>query len=97
MVRKRPGKVEEKDMKVLEQTWREKEIGALDGALYLPMAGRLRAKMKTTCAACRTAITEEFFIGGFKSGMPNLLLHVGCTDPQVVEKAMAEYQNRSDR
>lgn len=57
-----------------------KDIGPLDSKLRLPMASRLRAGMKTTCDHCGKAITDEYFIGGFKAGHRNLKLHEHCAN-----------------
>ena len=56
------------------------DIGALDHRLRLPMAGRVRQGMKTRCDVCGKDITDEFFIGGFKEGHRNLLLHEACAE-----------------
>lgn len=69
----------------------------LDHALYLPMAGRLRRGIKTTCTACYKPITDDFFIGGFIKGRKNILLHIACTDPADVELARAQYEQRTDK
>lgn len=67
-------------MKILKQVTRTErtEIGSLDGRLRLPTAGRIARGMKTRCDACGEEITDEFFIGGFKTGQPNLKLHECC-------------------
>ncbi len=54
------------------------EIGPLDHKLRLPTASRLSVGMKTICDACGEHITDEFFIGGFKTGHANLKLHERC-------------------
>ena len=53
-------------------------IGDLDHKLRLSMAARIRLGMSTRCDACGDEITDEFFIGGFKAGLPNLKLHEAC-------------------
>jgi hypothetical protein len=67
-------------MKVIVNRAVKIEIGPLDHAVRLPMAGRIRAGMKTNCDACGEPITDEFFIGGFKAGHKNLKLHEGCSE-----------------
>ena len=54
------------------------EIGDLDHKMRLPTAARIRNGMSTRCDACGGEITDEFFIGGFKAGLPNLKLHEAC-------------------
>jgi hypothetical protein len=69
-------------MKILKSMPVPVDIGPLDHKLRLPMAGRMARGMKTTCDACGKAITDEFFIGGFKTGHANLKLHEACADGQ---------------
>ena len=57
-----------------------KDIGKLDNTLKLPMEGRIRCGMKTICDRCRKPITDEYFVGGFKEGMPNMKFHEKCVD-----------------
>ncbi len=54
------------------------EIGPLDHTVRLPMAARISHGMKTICDACGKPITDEYFIGGFKTGHANLKLHEAC-------------------
>lgn len=54
------------------------EIGPLDNTLRLPMAARRARGLKTVCVACGKPITDDFFIGGFKAGHPNMILHEAC-------------------
>ena len=61
-------------------TVRLKEIGKLDFTKELPMAGRMRKGMKTTCDRCGKPITSETFIAGFKNGMKNMKFHAACID-----------------
>ena len=67
-------------MQILKQVTKtiRTEIGNLDGRLRLPTAVRIARGMKTKCDACGEEITDEFFIGGFKTGQPNLKLHERC-------------------
>jgi len=67
-------------MKILQTTPRTElvEIGPLDHRLRLPMEGRLARKLPTRCAVCGEETTDEYFIGGFQEGRPNLLLHESC-------------------
>ena len=57
---------------------RKRNIGRLDHALRLPMAGRLRRGQRTVCKICGQPITDEFFIAGFRDGERNMLLHESC-------------------
>ncbi len=34
--------------------------------------------MSTRCDVCGDEITDEFFVGGFKKGHPNLKMHEKC-------------------
>lgn len=67
-------------MQILKQVTKtvKKEIGNLDGKVRLPTASRISCGMKTKCDACGKEITDEFFVGGFKTGLPNLKLHERC-------------------
>lgn len=67
-------------MKVREQVWIKVEIGPLDHALRLETSGRKRLGMKTPCSKCGKPIEEDHFVGGFKKGHRNLLLHEDCCD-----------------
>lgn len=67
-------------MKIRRPTTRLAEIGALDSTKPLPTAGRIRAGMKTNCDRCGKPITDEFFIAGFKTGLPNMKFHAGCLE-----------------
>lgn len=66
--------------KIIVPTTKVKDIGALDHKLRLPTASRLAHGMKTTCKRCGKPITDEFFIAGFKAGMPNMLFHERCIE-----------------
>lgn len=66
--------------KIVVPTTKLKDIGPLDHTLRLPMAGRIRANMKTICDRCRKPITDEYFICGLKKGFPNMKFHEGCVD-----------------
>ena len=57
---------------------RKRNIGRLDHALRLPIAGRIRYGMKTNCKSCLQPITDEFFVVGFKNGERNIMLHETC-------------------
>ena len=50
------------------------------GHIRLPMAGRINRGMKTLCFICMKPITDEYFIGGFIEGQPNVMLHESCFD-----------------
>lgn len=65
-------------MKIRERAYVQKEIGFLDAHMILPMAGRIRANMKTICESCGEHIKDEKFIGGFKHGRHNMLFHLDC-------------------
>lgn len=65
-------------MKILKRITAKVDIGPLDATLKLPTAARESAGMKTICDACGNAITDEFFIAGFKKGHPNMKLHESC-------------------
>ena len=69
-------------MKILVPTTTHKDIGPLDGTLRLPMAGRIRHGMKTVCDHCGENITDEFFVGGFRAGLPNMKFHERCAAGQ---------------
>ena len=60
---------------------RKRSIGRLDHALRLPTASRIKHGMKTICKICSQPITDEFFIGGFKGGERNMILHEACLTP----------------
>ncbi len=61
------------------------EIGPLDHKVRLPMASRIAHGMKTKCDACGKPIIDEFFIGGFKAGHPNMKLHESCAGGEVAK------------
>lgn len=66
-------------MKAYRPTQTLVDVGEPQGCLRLPTAGRIRAGMKTTCARCRKAITDEYFIGAIGGTLPkNMLLHESC-------------------
>ena len=67
-------------MKIIVPTTKLKDIGELDATRRLPMAGRLRRKMKTICKSCGKPVTDEYFIAGFKKGLPNMIFHESCID-----------------
>jgi len=46
------------------------------------MAGRIRHGMKTVCDHCGENITDEFFVGGFRAGLPNMKFHERCAAGQ---------------
>lgn len=54
------------------------KIMPLDGVLTLPMESRLKHKLKTKCFFCKTDITDEYFIGGFKKDYKNIMAHTNC-------------------
>ncbi len=60
------------------------EIGELDAAIRLPMMTRLLKGLVTKCDVCGEEITDEYFVGGFKSGQPNLKLHERCAPSKSV-------------
>ena len=66
------------------------EIGPLIGVARLPMSSRIAHGMKTICDACRKPITDDFFIGGFISGHPNVKLHEACTPPESLRGVARE-------
>lgn len=66
--------------KIIVPTTKLKDIGKLDQLQRYPMAGRIKAEMKTTCSRCGKPVTDEFFVAGFKKGMPNMIFHEGCVD-----------------
>ncbi len=57
---------------------RLKDIGKLDQIRKFKTVGRIKIGMKTICDRCRKPITDEYFIGGFKKGLPNMKFHEGC-------------------
>jgi hypothetical protein len=67
-------------MKILKKQTKmiEFEIGDLDHRLKLPTAPRIKSGMETKCDVCGEEITDEFFIGGFKKGLPNIKFHERC-------------------
>ncbi len=65
-------------MKILKPVMTAVENGDLDFKQRFSNAPRLERGMKTRCAACGKDITDEFFIGGFKAGHQNLILHERC-------------------
>lgn len=71
-------------MKVLKDVPTSVEIGPLDGVIRLPMAGRKSRGVKSICDICRNGITDDFFIGGFKTGFRNMLFHERCADEQGI-------------
>lgn len=73
-------------MKISVPTRKLKDIGKLDQIKKLPMAGRIRAGMKTICDRCRKPITDEYFVGGFKKGLPNMKFHESCLDKDTPNK-----------
>ena len=67
-------------MKIIKPTTHLVDIGNLDTVLRLPMIGRVRNGMKIVCDRCGKSITDDFFIGGFKKGFPNMKFHENCVD-----------------
>lgn len=67
-------------MKIMKDMPVKVDIGPLDHKLRLPMSSRKARGMKTVCDACRKSIDDEFFIGGFKEGHRNLILHESCAE-----------------
>lgn len=67
-------------MKIRVPTTRLKDIGPLDTVVRLPTASRKRHGMKTICKRCGRPIEDDNFIGGFKAGQPNVMLHESCWD-----------------
>jgi hypothetical protein len=79
-------------VKILVQVPQMLDIGRLDATLRLPMALRKQHGMRTVCDACGKPIQEDYFIGGFKKGSRNLLLHEACLpadEPQPQSAPMA--------
>jgi len=70
-------------VKVRKPTTHLVDIGPLDAALRLPTAARIRTGQKTTCNRCGKAITDETFIGGFRTGKRTYLFHERCLDEQA--------------
>lgn len=70
-------------MKIRKPTTRLTDIGPLDFTKPLPIAGRIRAGMKTNCDRCGKPITDEFFIAGFKAGLPNMKFHQACIESEA--------------
>lgn len=70
-------------MKILKPGIVTVDIGPLDAAIKLPMASRRSRGMRTLCDACGRTITDEFFVGAFKSGHANLKLHLGCVPAET--------------
>lgn len=65
-------------MKVFKTRLVPIEIGELDATVRLPTKSRISVGMKTICDACGRPITDEYFIGGFKNGHPNMKFHESC-------------------
>ena len=65
-------------MKITVPTTKVKDIGRLDATLRLPTASRIKRGMKTVCCVCKKPVTDPFFIAGFKSGYPNMIIHETC-------------------
>jgi hypothetical protein len=66
--------------KIIVPTTKLKDIGELDNTIRLPTASRIKLGMKTICDRCGKPIIDEFFIGGFKKGYPNMKFHENCVD-----------------
>lgn len=84
-------------MKIMKQVWKTYDIGPLDGFMILPMAGRIRAGMKSVCTACRKDITEETFLAGFKAGERNRLFHISCVPENERGKEYGKGANNGER
>ena len=65
-------------MRVILPSGRFVDIGKLDAVLKLPTSARIRRGMETNCAACGRAIVDEWLLGGFKKGKPNMMFHLKC-------------------
>ena len=49
-----------------------------DKHIRLPTESRNRIGLRTECNWCREIIEEKFFIGAFKEGKANVMLHELC-------------------
>ena len=67
-------------MKIIKPTTHLVDIGPLDYIRRFPMAGRIKYDMKTICRRCGKPVTDEYFIGGFKKGFPNMIFHESCIE-----------------
>jgi hypothetical protein len=56
---------------------------ALDVAVWLPTAPRIKHGLKTKCGRCGLAIADEMFVGGFKSGSFVAFYHRACLDAET--------------
>lgn len=74
-------------MKVLKPTTHLVEIGEPWAAGRLPTGPRIQLGMKTTCAICGKAITDDHFIVALVHGNQNLKLHERCCPADVVMTA----------
>jgi len=75
-------------MKIYKPTEHLADIGSLDHCVRLPTAGRIARGIKTTCKRCRKAVTQPFFIAGFKTGEPNMIFHAHCVVGESAYSAM---------
>jgi len=66
--------------KIHVPTTKLKDIGELDATRRIPMVGRIKIGMKTICRRCKKPVTDDYFITGFKKGMPNMIFHEQCVD-----------------
>ncbi len=65
-------------MKIIKDMPVSVDIGTLDHKIRLPVESR--SGMNIICDACRNPIEDKFFIGGFKTGHRNLILHESCAE-----------------
>ena len=68
-------------MKVKRMMEADVDIGELDAVVILPTKARTSVGMSMRCVACGKDVIDEKFAGGFKSGQPNMILHVACVPP----------------
>ena len=54
----------------------------LEHVIALPTYRRISRGIKTTCASCGKAVTDEFFFAGFATGQPNRIFHYDCLDSE---------------
>ena len=67
-------------MKIRKPTTHLVEIGSLDKTIRFPTAPRKRCNQKTICMYCGKSVDDEYFIAGFKKGLPNMIFHERCLE-----------------